>query len=205
LSEAGKQDFLPSSYYAEDGTIKDCLNLTWNISGEFCGSYMEDHNTIPNAGVNRTAWVNKYTTTIYSSRENISCQSYEPQPIPDYLRWLRTGELHYLPVEERVELQGVWDDIPAAFLPEKILDLCFTVIQEPTNDLSQLIALLAWVTPSDAKQYLKKIEENLDNQKQVEREKERWKNHEMYKQNTKAQLESMCEFELLLRHSNISL
>ena len=46
------------------------------------------------------------------------------------------------------------------------------MIQEPTNDLLQLIALLAWVTPSDAKQYLKEIEENLDNQKQVERERE---------------------------------
>lgn len=67
------------------------------------------------------------------------------------------------------------------------------MIQEPTKDLLQLIALLAWVTPSDAKQYLKKIEENLDNQKQVEREKERWKNHKMYKENTKAQLESMCK------------
>ena len=52
LSEDGKQEFLPSSYYAEDGTIKDCLNLNWNISGEFFGSYMKDHNTIQNAGVN---------------------------------------------------------------------------------------------------------------------------------------------------------
>lgn len=68
LSEAGKQELLPSSYYAEDGAIKDCLNLTWNISGEFCGSYMEDHNTIQNAGANRTAWVDKYTTTILLER-----------------------------------------------------------------------------------------------------------------------------------------
>jgi len=62
-----------------------------------------------------------------------------------------------------------------------------------TNDLIQLIALLAWVTPSDAKQYLKKIEENLDNQKQVEREREVEEPRDVQTNNIKVQLESMCK------------
>ena len=42
---------------------------------------------------------------------------------------------------------GIWDEIPAAFLPTtcKILELCFIVIQHPTDDMIQQISLLSWV------------------------------------------------------------
>ena len=45
------------------------------------------------------------------------------------MRWLKTGETHYLPLEEIAALEGTWIDISAIFLPTKVLDLCFTVLQ----------------------------------------------------------------------------
>ena len=48
------------------------------------------------------------------------CSRFEVQPVPDYLRWVKTGELHYLPLGERALILGPWDEIPGAFLPTKV-------------------------------------------------------------------------------------
>ena len=72
---------------------------------------------------------------------------YELQPLPDYMRWIQTGELHYLPIKSRQEIEsGLWNEIPGLFLPSKVLDLCFKVIPHPPVAVRKLIALLAWVT-----------------------------------------------------------
>ena len=86
----------------------------------------------------------------------------------------------------------IWDEIPAAFLPAKILELCFIVVQHPTDDMIQQISLLSWVPPREVKDYQKKLQDQLDNQKIMEKEKNRWKSHELYRKNTKVQLEALC-------------
>ena len=42
---------------------------------------------------------------------------------------------------------------PGLFLPTKVLDLSYTVIPKPPEDIMRLIALLAWVPQSEAKLY----------------------------------------------------
>ena len=139
-----------------------------------------------------TSWIDKYSTTIYSMNTNSVICRYELQPIPDYLRWLKTGEAHYLPLEETTPLKGTWVDIPSIFLPTKVLDLCFTVLQNPTETIIHQICLLSWVTPQEAHEYQKKIEDQLQSQLMAEKEKEKWKSHELYRTKTKAQLEVLC-------------
>ena len=97
----------------------------------------------------------------------------------------QSGELHYLPLEERELLSGEWDNIPGVFLPTTILDLCFTVIPSPPEDIINQIALLSWITPLEVKQYKAKINTQIETQMKMDREKDRWKLHPLYKQNSK--------------------
>ena len=56
----------------------------------------------------------------------------------DYLCWLKTGELHYLSLEERSLLKGEWDENSWCVLAnQSILDICFSVIPNP-NDAFKL-------------------------------------------------------------------
>lgn len=72
---------------------------------------------------------------------------YELQPLPDYIRWKETGELHYLPFNERILIgEGDWDNCPALFLPSKVLDHCFSIIPHATDDNLKQMAKLASIT-----------------------------------------------------------
>ena len=150
------------------------------VNNELCDGY-------------QTSWSDKYTAVIYSQDEDVYCRRYELQPIPDYIRWFTTGELHYLPLEERALLLGEWDSNPGTYLPTTILDLCFAVMPNPPDDIINQIALLSWITSSEVKQYKKKITCQIDSQMEMDKEKDRWKSHPLYKQNTKEKLEAMCK------------
>ena len=184
LNEKAKSQFMPSTYKAEDNHILRDLSLFWNVDREFEGSYTTDYKTLNNElhDGRRTCWSDKYTTVIYSQDENIHCRRSELQPLPDYIRWFHTRELHYLPLEERALLLGEWDDNPGAYLPTTILDLCFAVMPDPPDDIIDQIALLSWITPSEVKQYNKKIKAQIDSQMEMDKEKDRWKSHPLYKQ-----------------------
>ena len=101
--------------------------------------------------------------------------------------------MHYFPLEERALLPGEWDNIPGAYLPTTPLDLCFAVMPDTPDEIIHQIALLSWVTPSKVKQYNKKIKCQIDSQMKMDEEKDRWKSHPLYKQNTKEKLEAMCK------------
>ena len=59
-----------------------------------------------------TAWKDKYTTTLFSA-SNADLQRRQMQPLPDYMRWLKCCELHYMTEEEVNRLEpGPWDEIP---------------------------------------------------------------------------------------------
>ena len=73
--------------------------------------------------------------------------------MPDYMQWFNTGELHYLPLEERHLLSGPWDNIPGAYLPSRVLVLCFNVAPQLTDEIKHQISLLSWVIPHEVKQY----------------------------------------------------
>ena len=135
LGEEAKQHFTPSVYSGGNEDVLQCLHLYWDTEERFQGEYFRDYQHLQNDLVNntRTAWTDKYTISLYPVNVTVNCQQFELQPISDYLRWLKTGELHYLPLEERIRLAGVWDEIPGTFLTSKVLDLCHSVIPEPTE------------------------------------------------------------------------
>lgn len=198
LNEEGKQKFPNKTYAPQNGSIMDSLVIAWNVDRHFCGDYITDHQAISNTLHDYpTCWTDKYSTIVYSPRPDIECRRYELQPIPDYLRWFKTNEAHYLPLEEVALLKGGWINIPAIFLPTKVLQLCFTVVPKPPEHILQQICLLSWLSAKEVTDYKQKLQDQFENQLKSEKEKERWKSHELYRTHTKPQLETLC------RKSNI--
>ena len=116
------------------------------------------------------------------------CQ--ESQPLPDYHRWVDTCELHFMTLQESSLLEaGAWDTIPGMFLPSKIVDLCFLTIP---SDIGNLIALLAWVNPSEMKEYYSKCDKQMTNTVEVDKRRENWKENPLYRDNTKEDLQKLC-------------
>ena len=109
LTEDGKKkQYSPPTYCANKGEILHSLHTFWDVNEDFSCDYIKDHQTIRNEMLNdtRTARLDKYTTSLYTTEIERRCQRFERQPLPDYLRWFRTGELHYLSLEERSLILG---------------------------------------------------------------------------------------------------
>ena len=175
LSEHKKEDYPCGIYKAKQNGLFDEMQLLWNVKPTFAGSCISDYKLIQNELVDRkTSWRDKYTTVVYSPNPNISCKRWELQPLPDYMRWLKTSELHYLPYEERAALkQGPWDETPGIFLPTCVLDLCYSLVEDPSPHLMNMIALLAWTTVSETKQYYDKLKKRMEDTIKSDEEKER--------------------------------
>ena len=146
LSEENKA-VCTTTYTTLSSTVTRNLNVVWGIE-HFSGSYYDDYKIIKNNHKScpctcRTAW--KDTTAIYGLDSNVhGVRQYKLQPLPDYIRWKETGELHYLPFNERVLLdKGDWDNCPGLVLPTRVLNLCFAVVPHPTDDCLKEISKLA--------------------------------------------------------------
>ena len=194
LTEDSKLEYTPAMYETQQNKLLQDIHYMWNTPLAFSGNYIQDHQLIHNELIEqRTAWAGKYVSVFYSPSDDITCKRYELQPLPDFIRWIKTGELHYLPFEEASAINcGPWTEIPDAFLPTKVLDLCFNIIHDPPDDILKQIALLAWIPPHEVKEYQIKLEEQLKSQISLELEKVRWKETPIYHDNTKSQLEVMC-------------
>ena len=160
LSEDAKQEYAPSTYMVQPSRLLRDLHYTWETPLEFIGSYMQEHLLFHNELLTDrvTSWKDKYTTVLYSPKREITCNRYELQPLPDYIRWTKTGELHYLPLEEAANIAHgrSWTDIPGAFLPRKILDLLFNIVHDPSEDIIKQFVLLAWIPPHEVREYQRK-------------------------------------------------
>ncbi len=192
LSEEGKLH-CSLSYRINRNHILEELHVVWGIQLCFEGNYADDYQLINNTLTKaRTSWTDKYTTVLYTP-SRVEITRAELQPVPDYLRWLKTCELHYLPSHERKLLEpGQWDTISGLFLPSKILELCFVAIQNPPSEIMKLIALLSWVPVKFAEQYFDKLQNQVTDTINADQEKDKWKNHPLYKQNKKEALVTMC-------------
>ena len=58
--------------------------------------------------------------------------------------------------------------------------------------MAQLIALLAWVAPSEAKEYYDKLDTQVSRMLEADHERTKWKQHPLYSNNTKEELEKIC-------------
>ena len=170
------------------------LCITWGLDDKFHGCYSNDYKLIQSELIEeRTAWLDKYTSVLYSPiKEDII--RHELQPVPDYLRWLKTCELHYMPYHERCELQhGPWDETPGFFMPSAILNIAFISIPDPPPHIMKLLAILAWVPTSEAQKYYTELQSNALETIHSDLEREKWKDHPLYTKHTKSQLLEMCQ------------
>lgn len=191
LSEQDKQEYT-DSYQVKDRDLLNELHFTWGVDPTFDGSYHNDYAIITNGLEKTTAWKDKYTTTLFSPTAGLCCTK-QIQPLPDYLRWLRACELHYMTTDEVKLLEpGPWDEIPGIFLPSKILDLCFTVMPNPPPNIEQLIAILAWTRLDETREYYAKLHAQVQSTLESDTQREKWKDHPLYKENSKDDLVKMC-------------
>ncbi len=123
LTEDHKYTFPDPSYTPNHTQLWNDIVSTWNVQDDFSSDYISDYNILQNEfGEVVTSWKDKYTTSVYSTDPYSGCRRYELQPLPDYIRWLTTKELHYLPYEERKDLSdGLWNSIPGILLPQRYL------------------------------------------------------------------------------------
>jgi hypothetical protein len=96
------------------------------------GSYNEDYKLLYNsAKKKRTAWVDKYQTTMWREDDNwigSAQRRHALQPIPDYVKWLEKGEMHYLTLERNCRIsehKGRWNEMPGLCLPSRVLDIFY--------------------------------------------------------------------------------
>ena len=66
------------------------------------------------------------------------------------------------------------------------------MIPKPSRDLAQLIALLAWLTPNEVREYYNKLEKQASGMLEADRQREKWKQQTLYSGTTKEELEKLC-------------
>ncbi len=191
-----KKALCPSSKYQpiKNHVFYELVQI-WGVDENFAGSYKDDYDMLRNKSTPvKTSWLDKYTTCVYSSDINSKVARCEKQPVPDYLRWFNTTELHNLPYEDRITLsEGVWDETPGLFIPSNILDLAVSVIPFPPDDVVDLIGLVAWVPPKEVREYYNKSSEEQNRVIGNDIKREQWKNHKLYKEKSKHELEVLCK------------
>lgn len=164
----------------------------WDLDENYTGCYREDYkimqNTFHEEG-QRTFWVHKYSTIILNHPTSSRlCQV-----------WIETGgELHYLPLEkiQRQHAQII-ADIPAAFLPSKMLEMIYKVFKHGTDKILQSVSFLTWCTEKDVERFLGNYREKLDRSFANDKEREYWSQHDLYKNNNKEHLVELCRKEKL--------
>ena len=210
LTEERKEMYPNKNYSCNQSSsfLKD-LEIVWNVDANFHGNYMDDYRIMTNGTEecdHITAWTDKYTTAIYSDDPcDQSLQFQEKQPLPDYVRWCKTGELHYLTHHDRQRLnEGTWDQFPGLFIPSTILDLCFEVFpSDLTSDMIHSVAVLAWLPVHLVEEYFSKQKRKIQDTLANDILREKWKNHKLYGMK-KSQLELKCKEMNLQFHSTLA-
>ena len=140
----------------------------------------------------KTAWRDKYTTTIFDDSSLFPTPTL--QPVPDYVRWyLSGGKMHYLPYEQRRDLSdGPWNNIPELFLPSRILKLVFLSLPNLPTYAMQSISILCWCPVEDVEKFLKKKADAMERDFLESVEQQLWRQHTLYKKKRET-LEARCQ------------
>ena len=160
--------------------IMNYLEKVWETKKGFVGSYSSDYETLQ-----KYSYCDKYSTTVYRDDENwlgTILPRYKRQPIPDYHKWIISGEYHYLSYEQHQDLpDGQWDNCPELFLPERIINACFRAFPNPTSDMISAVSFLAWVSEKDVERSYSEKHQSLLKTKIDYIEKEKWSKHSLHK------------------------
>ena len=114
---------------------------TWKIDENYIGQYAEDYKVIANQSGVRTANKDKYGTMLRDASHFDDHNGKILQPIPDYICWINSGELHFLSYDKTEQLARDKPEITDCdiFLPTRILD----IENDPSNEILQQLALLS--------------------------------------------------------------
>ena len=184
----------PLVYKTRRNALSTELSNVWGVDDAFEAEYAEDYQLLTNDSGSdiKTAWRDKYTTTIFD--DSLLKVSPTLQPVPDYVRWyLSRGKMHYLPFEQTRDLEdGPWNRIPELFLPSRILQLVFLSLSNfPTYGM-QGISILCWFPLEDVEKFLRKKADHMEKDFLDSAEKQLWRQHILYKQNRET-LEAKCK------------
>ena len=176
------------------------VSTLWDLDYDFVGSYAEDYQILENTWQEDgevTSLTDKYSTTIFNPdmMNMLDTDVLKMQPVPDYIRWLKTGgELHYLPLEKLKKIETeVIDKTRAAFLPSKLLKMVFKVLSNGTDHVLPSIGFLSWCSVDDIRQFYSEFKEKLDRTFSSDKEREYWSQEELYKKNKKEDLQHLCK------------
>ncbi len=174
-------------YAAKTNAISSELQKVWGISSDYSSSYAEDYAELNDESV---TWKDKYTICNIDAPENV--ELFPAQPVPDYLRWFRSGELHYLTQQQRKRLpEGLWNQIPAVFLPSEILSLMHQLFPEPSEQLIDAIAFLSWLPRQDVLDYFSELAVQEAEELKTDTLREKLRNLDLYKKR-KLELQQEC-------------
>jgi hypothetical protein len=201
FSEEKKQE-CTWTYNTIQNDITERLSVVWNVDTQnFTGQYTNDYMLVNNAFVEeRTAWNDKYQTTLWRP-DNAwiggQQQRNKLQPIPDYVRWLKTNEFHYLTLERNSRItcsvQGRWNTVPGLFLPSRLLDMLFKINCHPPDDTFHEISLLLWIPETEVRRYFKETNDQQLKSFEEDKLKEKWNGTSLYKKNSMSQLQEKCK------------
>ena len=179
-------------YKAKQCWLLQYLHLFWEVDMDFQGSYISDYDLLQNGtsqASGQTAWIDKYTTTLFS-KTTMPIPRFNPQPLPDYVRWVKTCEFHYMTSEEASLLEeGPWHDIPGLFIPSRILDICYTIFPQSSKELKKLLSILAWTVPKEVEKFYEQCSQQVQRLLEEDERLEMWKNHCLYKCNSEEELQ----------------
>lgn len=201
FSEEKKQE-CKWTYNPLQNDITETLSVVWNVDTQnFIGQYTNDYKLVNNElAQERTAWNDKYQTTLWRADHAwIGEQQLRKklQPIPDYVRWLKTNELHYLTLERNSRItcavQGRWNTVPGLFLPSRLLDMLFKINDHPPDDMFHDFSLLLWIQKNDIKRYFREANQQQLKSFEEDKLKEKWNGTSLYKGNSMAQLQEKCK------------
>ena len=180
-------------YKTRRNALSTELSNVWGVDDAFEAEYAEDYQLLTNDSGSdiKTAWRDKYTTTIFDDSLKVSPTL---QPVPDYVRWyLSGGKMHYLPFEQTRDLEdGSWNRIPELFLPSRVLQLVFLSLPNLPTYGMQGISILCWFPLEDVEKFLRKKADNMEKDFLDSAEKQLWRQHILYKQNRET-LEAKCK------------
>ncbi len=194
LSEERKSE-CTWKYKPVQNSCLETLICVWGVPNNYEGTYAEDYSIITNATGPRT-WKDKYSTTIFSNKKVASVGKLNvEQPVPDYVRWFQSnGELHYLSFENTVAIISKSSEInlrPGQFMPSRVLELFFQISSDPPESVLAGLAFLCWVPLEKVQLHLKEHREKMEKEYEHDLERERWKQHSLYKKRVK-ELQEIC-------------
>ena len=178
------------SYYPIQNSITKDLSVVWNVDVEnFSGKYTDDYKLVNNELVQeQTSWNDKYQTTLWRPDNawiGKQQQRNKKQPIPDYVRWLKMNESHYLTLERNLRItsavQGRWNSVAGLFLPSRLLDMLFKLNCCPPDDIFHEISLLVWIPKYEVRRYFKEANDQQLKSLKEDKLRDNWIRTSLYK------------------------